>query len=150
MSDSLSRIEQLEIAGAIAPVLRDRLHSGRVRTITVVDKDGKPVRKISDVELTSKLASRAKIEMAVAAGQRPKAIVCQCGMLRMVPKRGVVPVSCVKCAKRMKLEQKRARRAANPEKAREQARAWKAANPEKAREQARARRARKKAAKSCT
>ena len=81
----LSRAERLAVAGLIAAPLRDRYHRPATRKLKLTDKDGKVVGEITDVEYAQKVAKRAGIELDVTIGERPKAIVCQCGKYVKVP-----------------------------------------------------------------
>lgn len=57
---ALTKAQRLAIASAVAPSLRV---AKRQRTITVVDKDGKPLRTITDEELALSMLRRADIEL---------------------------------------------------------------------------------------
>lgn len=97
MGKSLSKIDKLRIAGAVAPVLRDSSVSDRTRRIKTTDADGRVVRVVSSGELAEKQLLRAGIEIGAPKGERPKALRCECGMPFLVPANGRVPVRCAKC-----------------------------------------------------
>lgn len=98
MSDAVedlpaTKAERLAIAGAVAPTLRQRAGAGR--KITVVDKDGKPVRVTDDVEIAKGLLARADIEFSVVPGERPKWVRCSnCGKPIKVSVRGRIRRVC--------------------------------------------------------
>ena len=133
MNDSgdLNKAERLALAGAVAPVLRDGAAKAKARRVKIVGKDGKVVRVGTLAEVQEGLLAAKKIELEVEDGVRPKEILCACGAVRKVPKKGVLPKQCRKC---QKSEADRKYRAANLEKAREADRKYRAANPEKKRE----------------
>lgn len=91
----LRKIDRLNVAATVAPVLRGKK---KPRRITTVDEDGKPVRVITDVELAKQVLKRADIEFSVQDGVRPKQIVCElCGSLVNVARSARVPRRCRKC-----------------------------------------------------
>lgn len=94
----MSPAERLALAGQVAPVLRRRAGSGR--KITTVDRDGKPVRVIDDVELARSILKRSEIEFSVANGKRPKVINCACGAVVPVKRKAAIPKQCRTCKTR--------------------------------------------------
>lgn len=61
MSDRLSKVEKLRIAGLVAPKVR----RGSARKVTVVNKSGEPIREMTLDEVQAALAKRQDIEFSV-------------------------------------------------------------------------------------
>lgn len=93
MTAPLSKADRLAIGGTVAPVVRRQAEKPRV--VTVVGKDGQPVRQTTHVEVAKSVLARAEIEFSVQPGKRPEFIVCEvCGRPVKVPQKGRVPVRC--------------------------------------------------------
>jgi len=98
----LSKADRLAIGGAVAPAVRQQAE-GPARAVTVVDKDGRPVRKTTAVEVTKAVLARSDIEFSVQDGKRPKWVKCEtCGAPVRANKKGRIRVVCrggtYKCA----------------------------------------------------
>lgn len=93
----MNKATRLAIAGAVAPFLRGQGERAAKRTVYVTNSDGDIVRVISGAELQDGILKRAGIELAVADGVTPKAVICQfCGKTVSVPKgRARVPSACL-------------------------------------------------------
>ena len=91
---SLSQASRLTIGGAVAPALRRR--TGSARRITIVDRQGAPVRVCDDVEIAKGVLARAKIEFSVVPNQRPEYVFCvACGAVVKVDRpTGRLPTRC--------------------------------------------------------
>lgn len=89
--------EKLAVAGAVAPVIRQRAGSGR--KVVLTDADGKPVRETTDVEVAMGLLRRADIDFSVQPGKRPTMVKCSaCPMLFEAPRKGRITKRCHVCA----------------------------------------------------
>lgn len=102
MSDSSegprNKAERLAVAGAIAPSLRAQSDKLARRRISVEDKNGNVTGYISGAEFQKRLLERAKIELDVTGGKRPKNVFCgECGAVIPVAKRGYPARVCKKC-----------------------------------------------------
>lgn len=74
----LSKADRIAIGGAVAPVVRRQAEAPRV--VTVVGKDGKPVRKTTSAEVAKAVLARSEIEFSVQEGKRPEWVACKtCG-----------------------------------------------------------------------
>ena len=93
----LSKADRLAIGGAVAPAVRRQ--AGAPRVVTVVGKDGQPVRQTTAVEVAKSVLARADVEFSVQEGKRPAYVVCaMCGRAVPVPVKGRVPSMCrVEC-----------------------------------------------------
>lgn len=99
--EKLNKAERLAIAGKVAPTLRAASERTRTRRVTIVDKDGKVTGYTTLAEVQKKQLERAKIEVEMAGGKRPAAIVCrECGTMAMVAKRGYRRSQCRACSLR--------------------------------------------------
>ncbi len=99
MSDNpppLSKADRIAIGGAVAPIVRRQAEAPRV--VTVVGKDGKPVRKTTSAEVAKAVLARSDIEFSVQEGKRPTVIVCEdCAAVARVPTAGRVHTRCRGC-----------------------------------------------------
>lgn len=86
----MSAAERLALAGAVAPTLRRKAGAGR--RVTVVDREGKPVRVTDDVEIAKGLLARSAIEFSIVNGKRPIFVNCKtCGRPIRTSSRGTTP-----------------------------------------------------------
>lgn len=91
--EPLTKAARLAIGGAVAPVVRRQ--AAAPRKVTVIDKDGKPVRETTHVEVAKAVLARSEIEFSVQEGKRPAYVACsQCGHPVKVPKTGAMPTKC--------------------------------------------------------
>lgn len=154
---ALSKAEQLAIAGAVAPKIRNKKE--RQRPIKVVDADGNVKGTVTHRDVLEGVARRTEIEITVVDGKRPAEVLCKdCRTIVAVGGRaGGIPHRCVQCKKRHQNEVAKRWYANNKSKAkayyvskRERAIAyskeWAAKNRERRRELERSRRAAKRAA----
>lgn len=97
MSAPMRKIDRLNVAGAVAPMLRQRAGAGR--KITVVDKDGRPVRVTDDVEVAKSLLARADVEFDVQPNKSHPLRKCkECDLpFVFVGKKGGARRLCEKC-----------------------------------------------------
>lgn len=88
--------DRLVTAAVIAPSVR-KTERGK-RRVTVVDKDGAAVRVADLADIQKAILERAKIELDVGEGVRPKTVFCdECGTVVRVGQRGAVIKRCLKC-----------------------------------------------------
>jgi hypothetical protein len=96
----LSRRDQLVVAAAVAPVLRDV--SVRPKRIAVVDAEGHVKERIDRVEMSRRMLIQQGIDLDTPPGKWPAAKACEtCGIWFRVPKRGRsqrLPRWCGRCA----------------------------------------------------
>ena len=89
----LSKADRLAIGGAVAPAVRRQADAPRV--VTVVGKDGQPVRQTTAVEVAKSVLARADVEFSVQEGKRPEWVKCKtCGAPVKVPIKGKLPMKC--------------------------------------------------------
>lgn len=90
-----SLAEKLAVAGAVAPVLRQRASKGR--KVILTDANGKPVKEATDVDVAMGLLRRADIDFSVQPGERPKWVRCRlCGLPVEVKSMGIVRRRCIR------------------------------------------------------
>ena len=93
MTTPLTKAERLAIGGAVAPAVRRQ--AAAPRKVTVVDKDGRPVRETTSVEVAKAVLARSEIEFSVQEGKRPEWVTCKtCGSPVKVRTSGTVPTQC--------------------------------------------------------
>lgn len=93
MTDPLTKADRLAIGGAVAPVVRRQ--AAAPRRVTLVDKDGKPVRETTSVEVAKAMLARSEIEFSVQEGKRPEWVNCKtCGTPVKVHAKGGIPTVC--------------------------------------------------------
>lgn len=86
-----TKAERLQVAGAVAPVLR----SARRRPVILTGKDGAPVGVVDAKDVALSLLARSKIELSVDADERPTVVFCEtCGRGIVVGPKGKVPRVC--------------------------------------------------------
>jgi transcriptional regulator with GAF, ATPase, and Fis domain len=94
MTTPLSKADRLAIGAAVAPSVRRQADAPR--KVTVVDKDGNPVRETTHVEVARAVLARSEIEFSVQEGKRPEWVTCKtCGAPVKVGKLGPVRRSCL-------------------------------------------------------
>jgi hypothetical protein len=87
-----SKAERLAVAGVIAPVLRESEGHARERRVALVNASGEVTGYSSVSEVRRSILLRARIELDVQPGSRPKKTVCErCGCLIRVGKTGKSP-----------------------------------------------------------
>ena len=92
-TDKLSKAERLTIGAAVASTVRRAADAPR--KVTVVGKDGKPVRETTHVEVAKAVLARSEIEFSVQEGKRPEWVTCKaCGRPVKVWKNGLIPRYC--------------------------------------------------------
>lgn len=74
----LTKAQRLAIGGAVAPVVRRQ--AAAPRKVTVVDKDGRPVRETTHVEVAKAVLARSEIEFSVQEGTKTTLRKCSCGV----------------------------------------------------------------------
>lgn len=90
-SGPTTKAERLQVAGAVAPILRAARH----RRVTLIGKDGAPIGVADAKDVALSLLARSKIELSVQDGERPPLAYCQaCGRGIMVKVKGTVPRVC--------------------------------------------------------
>jgi hypothetical protein len=76
-----NKAERLAVAGAIAASVRVTGERDQARRVALIDEDGNVVGYTTVAEVKRSMLERAKIELAVVDGKRPKTVVCeQCGL----------------------------------------------------------------------
>lgn len=89
----LSKADRLAIGGAVAPAVRRQ--AGAPRVVTVVGKDGQPVRQTTAVEVAKSVLARADVEFSVQEGKRPEWVKCKtCGAPVKAGKKGKIRAVC--------------------------------------------------------
>lgn len=95
----MNKAARLAVAGYVAPPLRSASPQTSQRRVARVDKDGNVVGYTTLAEVQRSLLARQDIELEVAEGVRPRAIVCRlCGKVVNVPNKGAVPFTCLPSA----------------------------------------------------
>ena len=83
--------ERLQVAGAVAPVLR----GARPRRVILTGKDGAPVGCADAKDVALSLLARSKIELSVGDDERPSVVFCEtCGRPITVGPKAKVPRVC--------------------------------------------------------
>jgi len=92
------KVENLAIAGYVAPRMRSQPESVRMRRVGRLDKDGNVIGYTTVEEMNKALLRRQEIEFDVADGVRPKATICKaCGVILPVKKGLPVRDKCKNC-----------------------------------------------------
>lgn len=92
-----TKAERLEVAGAIAPSLRESATQDRVRRVARVDAEGNVVGYVSLHEVKKALLKKKEIEIDVV-GVRQREVMCkECGLPFPVTKKHGTPTRCPKC-----------------------------------------------------
>ncbi len=92
---TLTKAERLVIGGAVAPIVRRQARAPR--KVTLVGKDGAPVRVATSTDVATSLLARNEIEFSVQDGERPEWTRCKtCGrpIKVKVERGGVLPTVC--------------------------------------------------------
>lgn len=92
----LSKAQCLEVAGYVAPVLRDASPKTLARRITLYDAEtGEVTGYATGAEALRGLAKIQDLELSVEEGVRPATVVCElCGKPFVVGKAGKIPTTC--------------------------------------------------------
>lgn len=92
-TEKLTKADRLAIGAAVAPTVRRAADAPR--KVTVVDKNGKPVRETTHVEVAKAILARSEIEFSVQEGKRPQWVKCKdCGAPVKVGRSGAVREVC--------------------------------------------------------
>lgn len=98
----MNKAQRLEVAGHIAPSLREQALLARGRRVAVIDASGNVVAYVSLADVQAGVLKRAAIELDVANSVRPELIFCKdCGVPVLVKagrkRASKIPSKCLRC-----------------------------------------------------